>query len=84
MRDASDQLSGDRPGIVYVDLNKLNRLLKGEKDLQQFNTSILNQLKLSTKISALVITADFTTRSNGYGKLQHGIYVIRNEQAKIN
>jgi len=82
IRDAAGQISENCPGIVYIDLDRINRGMK-QQDLNQFNTTISNQLRFSTKISVLVITAEYTTSNHGRAEFQQGIFVVRNPNAKI-
>jgi len=81
MRDAARQFSGQLPGIVYVDLSDFNRIIT-KTYLEKMNTSILKQLKLSNKISALVLTSRFNLGNTEYDDIHEGIYVIRNQHAK--
>jgi hypothetical protein len=82
IRDAASQISENTPGIVYIDLNRINRNMK-EEELNQLNTSIINQLRFNTKISTLVITAEYVTSSHGFTEFKDAIYVVKNPNAKI-
>lgn len=51
--------------------------------MNQLYTSVTNQIKYNTKISALVITAEYTTSNHGLAEFKEAIFVVRNPNAKI-
>jgi len=61
IEDARTQLSGERPGILYVDLNKTDRQFDSG-DFTTLESRIAERLHKSSRISAVVLTKDVLSR----------------------
>lgn len=81
IRNAKQQLSGDRPGLIYVNLNMIDRKMV-DKDFERLDHLIKEQLKNNSTISGVAVTTEYFVKdSKGY-IYSHKARVIRNEQAK--
>lgn len=81
VKDATKQLSGERPGLIYVNLNMIDRKMI-YKDFQRLHCLIKNLLKNNSTVSGVIITTEFFTKDiQGY-VYSHKARVIRNKQAK--
>jgi hypothetical protein len=81
IKGAKQQLSGKRPGLIYVNLNMIDRKML-DKDFERLNYLIKELLKNNTTISGVVITTEYFVKDvQGY-IYSHKARVIRNEQAK--
>ena len=81
IKEAKQQLSGDRPGLIYVNLNMIDRKMV-EKDFDRLYCLIKNLLKNNSTITAVIITTEIFYKKNQQIFLKHPAKVIRNEQAK--
>lgn len=80
IKDAKQQLSGNRPGLIYVNLNMIDRKMM-EKDFERLYRLIKNLLKNNSTITGVIITTEFFYRKDKQIFLKHPAKVIRNEQA---
>jgi hypothetical protein len=81
VKDATQQLSGERPGLIYVNLNMIDRKMI-DKDFEKLDRLIKELLKNNSVVSGVTITSEFFERdAQGY-VYSHRARVIRNEQAK--
>jgi hypothetical protein len=81
IKDAKRQLSGNRPGLIYVNLNMIDRKMV-DKDFERLDHLIKEQLKNNSTISGVVVTTEYFVKdSQGY-IYSHRAKVIKNEQAK--
>lgn len=80
IKKAKQQLSGDRPGLIYVNLNLIDRKMMG-KDFKRLYRLIKNLLKNNSTITGIIITTEFFYRKDKKIFLKHPAKVIRNEQA---
>lgn len=81
IKDAKQQLSGNRPGLIYVNLNMIDRKMI-DKDFERLDSLIKDLLKNNSTISGVIITSEFFVKdAQGY-IYSHRARVIRNEQAK--
>jgi hypothetical protein len=81
-KDGTKQLTGDRPGLVYVNLNMIDRRLT-DHDFNRLNDPLANLLKNNSTVSAVVITSDFYG-NDGKGTIySHKSRVLKNENARF-
>ena len=81
IKDAKQQLSGNRPGLIYVNLNMIDRKMI-DKDFERLDSLIKELLKNNSTISGIIITTEYFVKdAQGY-IYSHRARVIRNEQAK--
>lgn len=78
---AKQQLSGNRPGLIYVNLNTIDRKMI-DKDFERLDSLIKNLLKNNSTISGVIITTEFFVKDDQGYVYSHKARVIRNEQAK--
>jgi len=77
IEDARTQLSGERPGIIYVDLNKTDRQF-GSGDFTTLESRIAERLHKSSRVSAIVVTEDVLSRQLGEFTIGYKSRVIMN------
>jgi len=78
---ARQQLSGKYPGLIYVNMNMIDRKMV-DKDFERLNYMIKKILTNNSTISAVIITTEyFIKESKGY-VYSHRAKVIKNEQPK--
>jgi hypothetical protein len=81
IKDAKRQLSGKRSGLIYVNLNMIDRKMI-DKDFERLDRLTKDLLKNNSTVSGVVITTEFFGKdAQGY-TYSHKARVIRNEQAK--
>jgi hypothetical protein len=81
VKDATTQLSGERPGLIYVNLNMIDRKMV-DKDFERLDRLIKKLLKNNSTVSGVGITTEFFAKdAQGY-VYSHRARVIINEQAK--
>ena len=81
IKAANQQLSGNRPGLIYVNLNMIDRKMI-DKDFEQLDCLIRDLLKNNSTISGVIITTEFFVNDAQGCVYSHKARVIRNEQAK--
>ena len=81
IKSAKQQLSGDRPGLIYVHLNKLDRKMV-DIDFKRLDRLTKELLKANSTISGVVITTDFFAKDVHGCVYSHRARATRNEQAK--
>jgi len=81
IKKARKQLSGDRPGLIYVDLNTMDSQMM-ELDFRRLDTMIKDQLRNNSTISGVVITSEVFRRDRQGLVYTHKAKVIRNHEAK--
>lgn len=81
IKTAKQQLSGERPGLIYVNLNMIDRKMMG-KDFKRLDFLVKDLLENNSTISGVVITTEFFTKDERGYTYSHKARVIRNEQAK--
>lgn len=79
IKDAKQQLSGNRPGLIYVNLNMIDRKMI-DKDFERLDSLIKDLLKNNSNISGVVITTEFFVKNTQGCVYSHRARVIRNEQ----
>lgn len=81
IKDATKQLSGERPGLIYINLNMIVRKMI-DKDFDRLDRLTKDLLKNNSTVSGVIITTEFFGKdAQGY-TYSHRARVIRNEQAK--
>ncbi len=81
IKNATKQLSGERPALIYVNLNMIDRKMI-DKDFERLDRLTKGLLKNNSTVSGVVITTEFFGKDvQGY-VYSHKARVIRNEQAK--
>jgi len=81
IKDAKQQLSGNRSGLIYVNLNMIDRKMV-DKDFERLDSLIKELLKNNSTISGVIITTEYFVKDvQGY-IYSHRARVIRNEEAK--
>jgi hypothetical protein len=81
VKDATRQLSGERHGLIYVNLNMIDQKMI-DKDFERLDRLIKELLKNNSTISGVIITTEYFVKDvRGY-VYSHRARVIRNEQAK--
>jgi hypothetical protein len=81
IKDATKQLSGERPGLIYVNLNTIDRKMI-DKDFERLDSLIKDLLKNNSTISGVIITTEFFEKDVPKYTYSHRARAIRNEQAK--
>lgn len=81
IKEAKQQLSGNRPGLIYVNLNMIDRKMI-DKDFERLDSLIKDLLKINSTISGVIITTEFFVKDALGYIYSHRARVIRNEQAK--
>jgi len=81
VKKARKQLSGDRPGLIYVDLNTMDTQMM-ELDFRRLDTMVKDQLRNNSTISGAVITSEVFRRDSRGLVYTHKAKVIRNPEAK--
>lgn len=81
IKDATKQLSGEQPGLIYVNLNMIDRKMI-DKDFERLDRLTKDILKNNSTVSGVIITTEFFGKDvQGYA-YSHRARVIRNEKAK--
>lgn len=81
IKDAKQQLSGNRSGLIYVNLNTIDRKMI-DKDFERLDVLIKDLLKNNSTISGVIVSTEFFVKDvQGYVYL-HKARVIGNEQAR--
>ncbi|HDN83614.1 MAG TPA: hypothetical protein ENG50_04540 [Candidatus Altiarchaeales archaeon] len=81
IKDAKQQLSGKRPGLIYVNLNMIDRKMI-DRDFKRLDSLIKRLLKNNSTISGVIVTTEYFVKdAQGY-IYSHKARVIRNEWAK--
>ena len=81
IKDAKQQLSGKRPGLIYVNLNMIDRKMI-DRDFERLDSLIKQLLKNNSTISGVIVTTEYFVKdAQGY-IYSHKARVIRNEYAK--
>ncbi len=78
---AKKQLSGNKPGMIYVDLNSIDRQMMDE-DFRRLDTMVKRVLSKNSTISAVVITSQMFSRDTQGLVFKHKAKVIRNDVAR--
>jgi hypothetical protein len=78
---AKEQLSGTKPGLIYVDLNSTDRQMM-DTDLKRLDRMIKNVLSNNSKISAVVITSEIFWHDAKGPVFTHRAKVAKNDAAK--
>lgn len=81
IKDAKQQLSGNRPGLIYVNLNMIDRKMI-DKDFERLDYLIKDLLRNNSTVSGVIITTEFYVKDVRGRIYRHRARVIRNEQAK--
>lgn len=81
IKDAKGQFSGNKPGLIYVNLNTVDRSML-EGDFKRLDILIRKILINNSKISGVVITSEYFTKNNNGYVYSHRSKVVRNENAK--
>lgn len=77
IEDARTQLSGKRPGIIYIDLNRTDRQFSSG-NYTTLESRIVERLHKSSRISAIVLTKDVLSRRLGKFTIGYKSRVIMN------
>lgn len=81
IKDAKGQFSGNKPGLIYVNLNTVDRFML-EGDFKRLDSLIRKILINNSKISGIVITSEYFIKDNNGYVYSHKSKVVRNENAK--
>jgi len=81
IKDAKQQLSGKRPGLIYVNLNVIDCKMI-DKDFERLDRLTKDLLKNNSTISGVIITTEFFVKDVQGHVYSHRARVIRNEHAK--
>lgn len=81
IKSAKQQLSGNRPGLIYVHLNMIHRKMI-DRDFDRLYCLIKDLLKNNSTISGVIITTEFFVKDAQGCVYSHKARVIRNEQPK--
>lgn len=79
---ASKQLSGNNPGVIFIDQNIVNRE-NAETDLKRIYPLIKGVLRNNPRISGIAITQIFHINDPQQYKYRHNVQIFPNEQAKF-
>jgi hypothetical protein len=82
LKDARHQLSGTRAGIIYVNLNTIDRRMI-DSDFNRLDHLISGVLRNNSTISAAVITTEFFVSDEQGVVYSHKARVIRNDSARF-
>jgi hypothetical protein len=81
IKDAKKKLSGNLPGLIYVNLNMTDpSMLKN--DFERLDTLIKKSLENNSTITAVIITSDFFLSDSKRSSYSHKTMVIKNENTK--
>lgn len=81
VKGAMKQLSGERPGLIYVNLNMIDPKMI-DKDFERLDCLIKDLLKNNSTVSGVIITTEFFVKDVQGWVYSHKARVIRNEQVK--
>ena len=81
IKDAKGQFSGNKPGLIYVNLNTVDRFML-EGDFKRLDSLIRKILINNSRISGIVITSEYFIKDNNGYVYSHKSKVVRNENAK--
>lgn len=73
---ATGQLSGERPGLIYINMNHTQENIS-EKDLENLEWSILDRLRQNSKITAVILMTENFIRNQDtitYARIHKIIY----------
>jgi hypothetical protein len=81
IKQAIHQLSGERPGIIYVDLNGIAHSMT-ERDYERLDHLINDILRNNSSVSMVILTAEFS-KGNGNEMFRYDkVWPFENEHAK--
>lgn len=80
-KDGARQLTGDGPGLVYINLNMIDRSLT-DHDFNRLNGLLANLLNNNSTVSAVVITSEFYGNDGKSAIYSHRSKVLKNDSAR--
>jgi hypothetical protein len=81
VKDAKKRLSGNLPGLIYVNLN-MDDFSMLKSNSQRLDTSIRELFEDNSTITAVVVTSDFFLSDSKRSSYSHKAMVIKNENTK--
>ena len=82
IKSATGQLSGTRPGLIYVDLNQNDKSMV-EDDFKKLDLLIKDRLRQNSTITAVVLTSEAYRKDQDGLRYKHESKTIINPAAKF-
>jgi hypothetical protein len=82
IKQATQQLTGTKPGLIYVNLNQLDSNLV-EADFIRLDNLVKDRLRQNSTITAIILTSEIFQKDKSGIKYLHKAKVIRNINSKF-
>lgn len=81
VKDAISQFSGERPALVYVNLNTIHNSLE-ESDYRRLDSMICETLRNNSTVNAVIVVAEFLNHMKGGLDYDNRTRIVRNATPK--